>query len=265
MRSLAGLIRNCGLLKREHAGKVQDAYRLYRQRSNDTHPNSDQAVRFRQDFAIEDLTSIEFVGVWDTVGALGIPIPFLGSLGESDYVFHDTEPSRIIQHARHAVSIDENRKHFDPTLWSRKEEVDIQQVWFAGVHSDIGGGYVETGLSHCAMEWMIQEAKILQFEFEDHLHDTIHPDHTDVQHDERKGFYLLDHKMTRNVSEPLHISVKNRWEENIHNYRRTSRALTRFLKGKDNDWNRTWVNSLRMSTRYFKSKNSVIRSMSGAL
>ena len=115
------------------------------------------------------------------------------------------------------------------------------------------------------MEWMIQEAKILQFEFEDHLHDTIHPDHTDVQHDERKGFYLLDHKMTRNVSEPLHISVKNRWEENIHNYRRTSRALTRFLKGKDNDWNRTWVNSLRMSTRYFKSKNSVIRSMSGAL
>ena len=78
--------------------------------------------------------------MFDTVGALGIPAPFLGTLGTSRYLFHDTEPSRIINHARHAVAIDEMRQDFEPTLWSPKAGIDLKQVWFAGVHTDIGGG-----------------------------------------------------------------------------------------------------------------------------
>lgn len=65
---------------------------------------------------MEDITHIEFVGAWDTAGALGIPVPYWGALGERELLFHDTQPSKIIWHARHAVSIDENREGFEPSL-----------------------------------------------------------------------------------------------------------------------------------------------------
>ncbi len=71
-RSLAGFIRNCGILKREHANKIPDAFRLYRKRSRASRPDEAIPVRFRRDFAVANITPIEFVGAWDTVGALGI-------------------------------------------------------------------------------------------------------------------------------------------------------------------------------------------------
>ncbi len=80
------------------------------------------------------------------MGALGIPVPFWGMLNEHEFLFHDTEPSKIVQHARHAVSIDENREDFAPVLWSDKPNVDVRQVWFAGVHSDVGGAATPAGL-----------------------------------------------------------------------------------------------------------------------
>jgi len=115
VRSLGGFIRNCGLLRREHADRIPEAYQLYRKRTKASGPNEQGAVDFRQKYAVADITIIEFIGVWDTVGALGIPMPFLGTLGESEYLFHDTVPSKIVRHARHAVSIDENREDFEPT------------------------------------------------------------------------------------------------------------------------------------------------------
>jgi uncharacterized protein (DUF2235 family) len=140
VRSLAGFVRNCGLLQREYADHIPDAYRLYRKRTKKSHPSDDAMVAFRARYAVADLTEIEFVGVWDTVGALGIPMPFWGTLGEKEFLFHDLEPSKIIKHARHAVAIDENRIDFEPSLWNEKPGIDLKQVWFAGVHSDVGGG-----------------------------------------------------------------------------------------------------------------------------
>ncbi|PHS71584.1 MAG: hypothetical protein COB23_01020 [Methylophaga sp.] len=235
-RSLAGFIRNCGLLKREHANKIPTAYKLYRKRSKSTGPNEVTAEQFRQDFAVADITPIEFVGVWDTVGALGIPIPFWGTLGEREFLFHDTEPSKIIQHARHALAIDENRIDFEPTLWSNKPGLDLQQVWFSGVHSDVGGGYSEAGLSHIACQWILQQAKLLGLEFEQHFTDTLRPDPSDKQHNERKGIYRARKLFVRDITGPLHKMVKERWELDIDGYRKKSKALLRLLQSKNGDW-----------------------------
>ena len=236
VRSLAGFIRNCGLLKREHAAQIPAAYRLYRKRTRNSSPDQAAAITFRQRFAVANLTDISFVGVWDTVGALGIPVPFWGTLGEKEFLFHDTAPSKIIRCARHAVSIDENREDFTPTLWDNKPGFDLQQVWFAGVHSDIGGGYKEHGLSDQACAWMLQQAEQKGLKFEQHLPNSLSPDATAVQHNERKGIYRLRPEAVRPVSGLVHQSVKQRWDADVGGYRSKSKALTALLARVGGDW-----------------------------
>lgn len=240
-RSLAGFVRNCGVLQREHADRVPAAFHLYRQRSGNSSPNAKRATEFRRDYAVADITEIEFVGVWDTVGSLGIPVPFWGTLGEREFLFHDTEPSKIIRHARHAVSIDENREDFEATLWSDKPGLDLQQVWFAGVHSDVGGGYRERGLSDCACQWMIREAGKSGFRFEPHLASAVEPDPEDEQHNERKGIYRARKELVRPITGPVHKTVKARWQADAHGYRRKSKALGQLLKSVHDDWSKIRV------------------------
>jgi uncharacterized protein (DUF2235 family) len=236
VRSLAGFIRNCGLLKREFAEHIPSAYKLYRKRSKATGPNEPLAEKFRKDFAVADITPIEFIGVWDTVGALGIPVPFWGTLGEKEFLFHDIEPSKIIQHARHALAIDENRIDFEPTLWSEKDGLDLLQVWFSGVHSDIGGGYKEQGLSHIASQWISKEASQFGLQFEPHFLTTLQSNLADKLHNERTGIYRARKESVRNVIGFIHSSAKKRWDLDVHNYRKKSKALSSLLKSVNNDW-----------------------------
>ncbi len=237
-RSLAGFIRNCGILKREHANKIPDAFRLYRKRTRASRPDEAIPVRFRRDFAVANITPIEFVGAWDTVGALGIPVPFWGTLNEHEFLFHDTEPSKIVQHARHAVSIDENREDFAPVLWSDKPNVDVSQVWFAGAHSDVGGGYRERGLSDCASHWMLSEARKFGLEFESHYLDAVRPDPRDKQHNERRGIYRARGELTRSIRGSVHTTAKQRWDANAQNYRKKSKSLQRLLASVGDNWDR---------------------------
>lgn len=236
VRSLAGLMRNSGLLKRKHADKIPEAYSLYRKRTKASSPNEPVPVKFRKDYAVADITHIEFVGVWDTVGALGIPVPFWGTLGEHEFLFHDTEPSKIVRHARHAVSIDENREDFDASLWDDKPGLDLKQVWFSGVHSDIGGGYSEHGLSDTAGKWMIKEAGLFDLIFETHLTQSLAPDHTDTQHNERKGIFRARSSFVRSITGPLHCSVKARWDADADGYQGKSRALRKLIDSVSGDW-----------------------------
>ena len=238
VRSLAGFIRNCGLLRRKNADHIPAAYRLYRKRSRASGPNEPMAVKFRKDFAVADITEIELVAVMDTVGSLGIPVPFWGTLGEREFLFHDTEPSKIVRHARHAISIDENRMDFEPTLWGDKPGLDLLQVWFAGVHSDIGGGYDERGLSDCACKWMLQEAGALGFKFETHLTKRVIPGPKDKQHNERKGIYRARKELVRSVTGAVHKTVRTRWNADAQGYRKKSKALRALLESVDNDWSR---------------------------
>ncbi|MEA2156849.1 MAG: hypothetical protein QOE11_2989, partial [Solirubrobacteraceae bacterium] len=149
-RSTAGFVRNAGILRPEHRDRVDEAYALYRSRDSKTKPSGIESEIFRRMYSHEE-TKIEFVGVWDTVGALGIPIgglrlPFVQHL----WGFHDTKLSTYVRAAYQALALDEHRSIFKPTTWTRQPESGdqiLEQVWFAGVHSDVGGGYQDPALA----------------------------------------------------------------------------------------------------------------------
>ncbi len=155
VRSLAGLIRNCGILTKAEAGRLPEAYAMYRR--HDAGPNSEVAKTFRSRNSREAM--VRFIGVWDTVGALGIPLRGLSKLTAHRYEFHDVELSRYVQHASHALAIDERRGPFRPSLWQAKpkEGQIVEQVWFAGVHSDVGGS-LDPALGMPSFDWMKERA-----------------------------------------------------------------------------------------------------------
>jgi uncharacterized protein (DUF2235 family) len=141
---------------------VDDALNLYKDRRNVTDPESIRARVFRNENSHE--AEVRFLGVWDTVGALGVPCirhQFAKTLGW-DWQFHDTSLGPHIRHACHALAIHETRSKFLPTLWTAPEASTqpqvLEQMWFSGCHSNVGGGYTDTSLSDIALEWMIQRA-----------------------------------------------------------------------------------------------------------
>lgn len=156
-RSLVGLLRNCGLVKKGlSALKIGMAYGIYRTR--DDGPDSTTAVLFRQAFARE--IRVKFVGVWDTVGALGIPLDILQKLNMKFFEFHDTKLSQIVENAYHAVAVNENRVDYDVCLWNPTQSPtqSLEQRWFIGAHSNIGGGYADRQLSDIPLAWMMKKA-----------------------------------------------------------------------------------------------------------
>ncbi|MCB9480350.1 MAG: DUF2235 domain-containing protein [Desulfobacteraceae bacterium] len=155
-RSLVGLIRNVGLLKPENEELVGEAYSLYRTR--DGSADSENAKFFKDEYSRE--IKIHFLGVWDTVGSLGIPLESFGWFSKQYYEFHDTRLSGIVQNAFHAVAIDEHRKNYKCTLWDPVKKINqrMEQVWFAGAHSNIGGGYCDNNLSDISLRWMMDKA-----------------------------------------------------------------------------------------------------------
>lgn len=160
-RSTVGLVRNSGILRRDERGRVDEAYALYRDRGDEHHPSGAVARRFRADFSHPD-TPIHFIGVWDTVGALGIPIPLVPRSVTKRWTFHDPELSSHVRHAFHALAIDERRGPFKPTLWLQQPDAHdqvLEQRWFAGVHSDVGGGYEDTALSALPLAWLAERAR----------------------------------------------------------------------------------------------------------
>ncbi len=161
-RSLGGLIRKCGLLRCDTHGSVaradvSAAYAFYRDRRSK--PDDPAAVAFRASHSV--VIDIHFIGVWDTVGSLGIPgtaswFPF----ARKRYQFHDTELSKIVKYAYQALALDEHRADFAPTVWTRNPytvkpgetltskkpgQIEIEQRWFIGAHSDVGGGNERDG------------------------------------------------------------------------------------------------------------------------
>lgn len=181
-RSLGGMIRKCGLFRCGADGHVagddvSEAYDFYRDTSSK--PDDPVAVDFRVRHSIE--IEIHFIGVWDTVGSLGIPdtaswFPY----ARSRYEFHDTELSKIVKYAYQALALDEHRADFAPTVWTRNpftikpgetptskklEQIEIEQRWFIGSHSDIGGGNDRDGagrkpdpLQELPLAWLQRKA-----------------------------------------------------------------------------------------------------------
>jgi uncharacterized protein (DUF2235 family) len=120
--------------------------------------------RLTADYGLIDVT-VEMVGVWDTVGSMGIPGIFFNALNAKRYGFLDTTLHECIRYGYHAICIDEKRAQFEPTLWTNPDGTplanneQIEQVWFPGVHCDVGGSYAASQLSDITLSWMMQKAK----------------------------------------------------------------------------------------------------------
>ena len=116
------------------------------------------AKLFRSSFSRE--IRFRFVGVWDTVGALGIPLDIVKGPNMKFYEFHDTELSGIVENACHAAAIDEHRQEYDVCLWNprAKPGQTIEQRWFIGAHCDVGGGYDNRQLADLPLRWMQEKA-----------------------------------------------------------------------------------------------------------
>ena len=121
-------------------------------------------------YGLQDV-HIAMVGVWDTVGSLGVPGFLFEAFNEKKYGFLDTALSDCIDHAYHAMALDERRGSFLPTLWTNKDgspranDARCEQVWFAGGHGDVGGGNADHGLSDITLSWMMQKAHACGVEF----------------------------------------------------------------------------------------------------
>jgi len=202
-RSFVGFIRHAGILDAIAAAKIDEAIRIYREApAGKTGEESDEGLEFRKDYCstscvsdadqeyrianVKDfdpvkapVISIRFVGVWDTVRALGAPdfVPFSKWINRK-FGYHDAVLTSKVAAARHAVALDERRSAFGPTLFGRDKiddlnarkaegrpnpfepwELPYQEQWFPGVHGAIGGGGIRRGLSDAALQWVLNGAQ----------------------------------------------------------------------------------------------------------
>ena len=175
-RSLCGYMQAIGLLRKEACTPENEdrAWRYYRKPPGDRLSgewswfNVPPAGETKALAYGSESTRIRALCVFDTVGALGIPTHLFKRLNQLKNCFHDTEVNSLVDIRLHALAIDEPRRAFKPTVWTKPKFklVDLrksptEQVWFPGAHADIGGGYVnwaahKTGFSLLPLAWMIQ-------------------------------------------------------------------------------------------------------------
>jgi uncharacterized protein (DUF2235 family) len=161
-RSLAGMIATCGLPTGSFTDNcVAQAFQAYRDPVNRASMLAGLASCGLYD------APIQMIGVWDTVGSLGIPAIF-GGIDEAKYGFLDTSLHPDVRSAYQALAIDEVRAQFPATLWTSPPTPGqtMAQVWFSGCHGDVGGGTpqggpVDNGTRLCdiTLGWMIANAQ----------------------------------------------------------------------------------------------------------
>ena len=223
-RSLAGMIAVCGLPETDKftPSAVDDAFSVYRTRTNRDPLLSDLKNKYGN-----TTTNVEIamVGVWDTVGALGIPGDLFEGFDSSVYGFLDTGLHPDVKSAYHALSIDERRAEFVPTLWDPKSVATgstLEQVWFPGVHGDVGGGYAEAGLASIALRWMMEKASGRGVRFDPVAyarHMSVKPKHAlDMLHDSWTPLWGFPARRTVPTDATLSNSVEIRVEHEP-NYR----------------------------------------------
>ncbi|WP_299559964.1 DUF2235 domain-containing protein [uncultured Sulfitobacter sp.] len=199
-RSLAGMVRKCGIVADPDTEQIDRAFRLYRRAGPENHPDALHILAARRRLSPRFATSqadmtwravtpwaadtrdmhrvqIAYLGIWDTVGALGVPAPLLGpvaSLWNAKYRFHDLKLSSLVKSARHAVGLDERRVFYRPALWEnleasrddpglnkgdRSENRPYKQVWFTGNHAIVGGSAVKARkLTGQTLAWIAEGA-----------------------------------------------------------------------------------------------------------
>lgn len=202
-RSVAGMVGRVGLLTKVSLveEKLPAAVRLYQRTDLPEGAFGASVDEFKHDHC--HLGKVDFLGVFDTVGALGLP-----GLSRHGPQFHDVQLSRQVLRARHALALDETRLKFVPTFWevpepgagvpaqagqTTTEDPRVKQVWFEGAHSDVGGGYRETGLSDTSLLWMVREAHAAGLVFDvPLLSHYVHSGSDPIRHDPLNRLYKVD-------------------------------------------------------------------------
>jgi uncharacterized protein (DUF2235 family) len=212
VRSLGGLLSRCGLpvlrglASKDAWGRVDAAY----QRGYQEDRKPEQWRQPGWPWMDPGTIPIEFIGVWDTVGARGVPddLALFNLLDDPErWRFYDVKLGSRVKMARHALAMDEMRASFTPTLWTGDDGQPIyddgtgrvKQLWFAGVHGDVGGGYGATGLSDTALAWMIDEAAGTGLVFAASFRRQVRPDPQGVLHDSVKGVFKALRTRPRNL------------------------------------------------------------------
>ncbi|MEX0286811.1 MAG: DUF2235 domain-containing protein [Paracoccaceae bacterium] len=241
VRSLAGLMASQGLLdfseptltERDKWAEVKKALRRYQTGKRQVSANglaSQEVPEFvlRRWFSPDKTPSvgtrhgvpIHFLGVWDTVGALGIPDDLgltklvLGNL--LGHKFHDTALGPSVRTACHAVAIDEMRLDFTPTLWTKSApSTTLKQVWFTGVHGDVGGSYGDDGLGDITLRWMLDEANAKGMAIRPGAVNQLSEDHRSILHDSVAGVFANRPTRPRSVP-PLKLKANNALPDDIH-------------------------------------------------
>ena len=251
-RSLAGLITILGLLKPGGPLGVNQLYDRYRRESSDRsiYKLAEEAGALAGEdswiLKYSRETNIKMIGVWDTVGAIGIPTPLLSipGISSSAFGFHHTGMRQPIQNAFHAVAIDEHRPKFAPTLWTVRTPPDeppkpmrpftsLEQRWFVGAHANVGGGCYDDLLAQIPLRWIMRKAASFGLTFReeivlegDEVLNTIYPSYEKFL----KGTYRLVFNRSyrsiggapeekgdgthTNINEAIDASVFDRWRRN---------------------------------------------------
>lgn len=223
VRTLAGLIADCGILPpaesrteqafRKHA---RDAYRAYRRKYRAFLTRllpryGMTADEFKARHARRDATGgplepcIKLLGVWDTVDAVGLPFRLAEFWNRVvwQFKFKTTTLSPIVERGCHALALNDDRGSFEPVLWNEDAATNgrIEQVWFAGAHSNVGGGYPQQGMSLVALDWMITRAEQQGVRFSADARDEFRSRHSfaDRLYNPRSGLGIFYRWKPRNV------------------------------------------------------------------
>ena len=234
-RTLGGFITSCGILDRKKYDTdadlrqaVEDVYKVYRSKymtgfnravrkrmRRDPAEESPaaarfkaQSARFREKHAPHEV-KIAFIGVWDTVDAVGLPFDHLADFINYfiyPFKFGDRGLSDSVERACHALAIDDERHTFHPLMWNETAEngARVSQVWFSGVHSNVGGGYPKQGMSLVSLDWMMSQAEAgnvgLQFNAADRAYVRDHANVNDKLYNSRAGYAVFYRYKPRDIA-----------------------------------------------------------------
>ncbi len=209
VRSLAGMLYKVGLLPSDNDNLIPYAAKLY-----NIEGNLNIAHGFRDTFSRS--CPVHFIGVWDTVSSLVM---------NAGVRWHSGALNPGVKNGYHALSIDEKRKDFPPCLWL-DDEADlasgqtIEQVWFAGVHADVGGWYDERGLANTSLHWMLNHAKAKGLKIHQAALDARIVNPHDQLHNSYKGIWRIRGKHVRKIplGSKVHNSAFKRKRRRSNNY-----------------------------------------------
>lgn len=220
-RSSVGLIRKCGVLRNPSDAMVEEAYNLYRDKN--VAPADAAATAFRSRHSHE--TRVKFIGVWDTVGKVGIPVSHV-PFSTDYYTWHDTALSKIVDYAYHAIAVDEYREDYDVAVWTERknENLEVEQKWFAGAHSNVGGGYDKKPpdtLPNLPLLWIQDKAAATGLTLRSKVRVGTGDHLAEIDNSFKKfmfGIYRFfkppyTRQFGKGVNETVHESVWRRWKE----------------------------------------------------